>query len=220
VRQTAFDKQIILVDDGSTDGSADLLRRYENDDDVLVLRHPTNRGKGAALRTAFAEASGDYVLIQDADLEYDPADYARLLEPLIAGRADVVFGSRFAGSEPHRVLHFWHSLGNRLLTLLSNLTTGLNLTDMEVCYKIFRREVIARLTIEEDGFGVEPELTAKVAKLRGPDRKPLRVCEIGIAYYGRTYEEGKKIGPRDGLWAAWCILKYGRRGGEGVGFRV
>jgi len=167
-----------------------------------VLYHSENQGKGAALRTGFAAATGDVVLIQDADLEYDPRDYPKLLQPILEDRADVVFGSRFIGGESHRVLYFWHSLTNKALTLFSNILTDLNLTDMEVCYKVFRREVLQQITIEENRFGFEPEITAKVAKLG------CRIFEVGISYSGRTYSEGKKIGFRDGLRAIWCILKY------------
>jgi len=180
-----------------------VLESLDGQPRLRLITHERNRGKGAALRTGFAAAGGQAVLVQDADLEYDPADYPRLLAPLLDGRADVVFGSRFAGGQTHRVLYFWHAAGNRLLTLLSNMLTNLNLTDMECGYKVFRRSVLERITIREDRFGVEPELTAKVARLRVP------IYEVGIAYHGRTYEEGKKIGWRDGLRALWCIAKYG-----------
>ena len=205
-----IDKDILLVDDGSTDGTGELLRgalaaEWAASPHIRVLTHERNRGKGAALRTGFAQAAGSIVLVQDADLEYDPAEYPALLAPILSGRADVVFGSRFVGGQPHRVLYFWHSVANRLLTLASNMLTNLNLTDMEACYKVFRREVLAKITIEEDGFGVEPELTAKVAAMR------CRVFEVGVSYAGRTYEEGKKITWRDGVHALWCIAKYNLR---------
>ena len=199
------DAEIICVDDGSTDGTCELLRDKFEPRGVRVLVHERNQGKGAALRTGFAAATREVVIVQDADLEYDPKDYVQLLEPIAAGRADVVFGSRFAGGEPHRVLYFWHSLVNHGLTLLSNMLTNLNLTDMEVCYKVFRREVLEQIEIEENRFGFEPEITAKVAKLG------CRIYEVGVSYSGRTYEEGKKIGFRDGVWAVWCILKYNLR---------
>ena len=202
VRASPVEKEIILVDDCSTDGTRDTLRTLAAAGDLTVLYHDRNRGKGAALRTGIAAARGDAVVIQDADLEYDPQDYPKLLEPIRNGRADVVFGTRFSGGETHRVLYFWHALGNKFLTLLSNMLTNLNLTDMEVCYKLFRREVIQQIVIEEDRFGFEPEITAKVARLR------CRIYEVGISYAGRTYEEGKKIGWKDGVRALWCILKY------------
>ncbi|NOX29496.1 MAG: glycosyltransferase family 2 protein [Actinobacteria bacterium] len=197
--------EVIVVDDGSVDDTAARLTEITNGR-VCVISHTANRGKGAALRTGFATAAADYVVVQDADLEYDPAEYGELLGPLEAGLADVVYGSRFVSSRPHRVLYFWHSLGNRFLTLLSNMFTDLNLTDMETCYKAFRLEVIQSIEIEEDRFGFEPEVTAKVAN------KQLRVFEVGISYSGRTYDEGKKIGWRDGVRAVWCIIKYSRIG--------
>lgn len=194
--------EVVLVDDASGDGSREYLRTLEGTDRVRVLFHERNQGKGAALRTGFAAAAGDIVLIQDADLEYDPDDYPVLLAPILAGKADVVFGSRFLGG-PHRVLYFWHSVANKLLTLFSNMLNDINLSDMEVCYKVFRRELLQRISIESDRFGVEPELTAKVARLRA------RIYEVPVSYYGRTYEEGKKIGWRDGLAAFWWIVKFG-----------
>ena len=203
VRRVPIEKEIVAVDDCSTDATpARLAELAARGDDLRVILHDRNRGKGAALRTGFEAATGDVVIIQDADLEYDPFDYPRLLAPIVEGRADVVYGSRFAGGESHRVLYFWHSLGNRFLTLLSNMCTGLNLTDMETCYKVFRREVLDRIRIEENRFGFEPEVTAKVARLR------VRIYEVGVSYAGRTYEEGKKIGWKDGVRAVWCILKY------------
>jgi len=204
-------REIILVDDGSTDGTRDILAAMGRHPDVQVVLHDANRGKGAALRTGFARAGGDVVIVQDADLEYDPADYPRLLAPILADQADVVYGTRFTGGESHRVLYFWHSVGNRFLTLLSNMFTNLNLTDMEVCYKVFRRTVIDRIDLREDRFGFEPEFTAKMARLG------CRVYEVGIAYHGRTYAEGKKIQWKDGVRAIWVILKYGllvRRSGH------
>ena len=193
--------ELIVVDDGSTDGSAAILRE-KIAGRARVFFHERNRGKGAALSTGFAAATGDIVLVQDADLEYDPRDYARLLAPIVEGRADVVFGSRFVGGDAHRVLFFWHSVGNRFLTLVSNMFTNLNLTDMEVCYKAFRREVLQSLDLREDRFGWEPEITARVA------RRKCRVYEVGVSYSGRTYAEGKKIGWTDGVHALWCIVKY------------
>ena len=204
VRQSPYpDKEIIIVDDYSQDGTRDILRNEICKLVDKILYHDRNQGKGAALRTGIQAATGDLVIIQDADLEYDPNEYARLVEPIISNRADVVFGSRFLGGEPHRVLYFWHRVGNGVLTLMSNMFTNLNLTDMETCYKVFRREVIQGIKIEENRFGFEPEVTAKIAKL-----KELRIYEVGISYYGRTYAEGKKIGWRDGFRALWCIVKY------------
>lgn len=196
-------QQLVIVDDCSTDGTWEKLEPLAKDEPrVKLVRHPFNQGKGAALRTGFAEASSPFVIVQDADCEYDPAEYYRLLAPALAGKADVVFGSRFIGSDAHRVLFYWHSLGNKFLTTLSNMASGLNLTDMEVCYKMFRREIIQAVRIEENRFGFEPEITAKVAKLN------VRIYEVSVSYYGRTYAEGKKIGWRDGVHALWCILRY------------
>jgi glycosyltransferase involved in cell wall biosynthesis len=202
VERVELDKEIIIVDDYSTDGSREILQDLATRPDVKALYHERNRGKGAALRTGFAAARGDVIVVQDADLEYDPQEYRKLLRPILDGRADVVFGSRFLGGEVHRVLFFWHFVGNKLLTLLSNTFTNLNLTDMETGYKMFRADVLRQITIEEDRFGFEPEITAKVAKLR------CRIYEVGISYSGRDYSEGKKIGWIDGVRALWCIIRY------------
>ena len=209
VAATTLKAELVAVDDGSSDGSLEILRSLESEGLIdRVIVHDRNRGKGAALASGFAAATGDFIIVQDADMEYDPNEYRKLLEPILDDRADVVFGSRFLGGEPHRVLYFWHYVGNRFLTLLSNMVTNLNLSDMETCYKCFRREVLDGLVIEERGFGVEPELTAKVAAAGW------RVYEVGVSYSGRTYAEGKKIGWKDGIRAIYCILKYGvfRRG--------
>ena len=196
------DKEIIIVDDYSSDGTRDILRERIASQVDKVIYHERNQGKGAALRTGFKAATGDVVVVQDADLEYDPQEYPKLMEPILRDKADVVFGSRFMGGEPHRVVYFWHCVGNRFLTLFSNMLTNINLTDMETCYKMFRREVIQSITIEEDRFGFEPEITAKVARGR------YRIYEVGISYYGRTYAEGKKIGWRDGFRAIYAIVRY------------
>ena len=198
-----IDIELICVDDGSRDGSRETLASLQaRHPQIKVFLQPRNLGKGAALRRGIQEATGDFVLIQDADLEYDPKDYPLLLEPLIQGKADVVYGSRFMGGAPHRVLYFWHSVGNKVLTLLSNCLTNINLSDMETCYKVFRREIIQAIPLEENRFGFEPEITVKVAK------RHLRIYEVGISYQGRTYEEGKKIGWKDGVRALWVLLKY------------
>jgi glycosyltransferase involved in cell wall biosynthesis len=196
-------QQLVVVDDASTDGTWEQLQSATNGDArVTLVRHEQNQGKGAALRTGFAQAKATVVMVQDADLEYDPTEYYRLLIPILTGKADVVLGSRFLGAGAHRVLYYWHSVGNTLLTAFSNMATNLNLSDMEACYKVFRREIIQRIKIEENRFGFEPEVVSKVARLN------VRIYEVAISYYGRTYAEGKKIGWRDGLRALWCIFKY------------
>jgi glycosyltransferase involved in cell wall biosynthesis len=196
-------QQLVIVDDCSSDGTWEKLEPLAKDEQrVKLVHHSVNQGKGAALRTGFREATAPFVIVQDADCEYDPTEYYRLLVPALAGKADVVFGSRFIGSDAHRVLFYWHSLGNKMLTTFSNMASGLNLTDMEVCYKMFRREIIQKVKIEENRFGFEPEITAKVARMK------VRIYEVGVSYYGRTYAEGKKIGLRDLFRALWCIVKY------------
>ena len=198
------DKEIIVVNDCSTDTTKEKLERLDSQKKIdKLFHHSSNQGKGAALRTGIQTATGDVVIIQDADLEYDPNEYGLLVKPIIDGVADVVYGSRFISSTPHRVLYFWHKVGNSFITLLSNMFTNLNLTDIETCYKVFRREIIQSIKIEENRFGFEPEITAKIAKLE------LRIYEVGISYYGRTYKDGKKIGWKDGIRAIYCILKYG-----------
>lgn len=195
-------KEIIIVDDYSTDGTRDILKNEIASQVDKIIYHEKNQGKGAAIRDGIRAATGDLVIIQDADLEYDPNEYPRLIRPVLEGKADVVYGSRFIGDEPHRVLLFWHRVGNGFLTLLSNMFTNINLTDMETCYKLFKREIIQAIEIEENRFGFEPEVTAKISKTK------CRIYEVGISYYGRTYEEGKKINWKDGLRAIYCILKY------------
>jgi len=204
ILQVPIRKEIIVVDDGSTDGTGERLRRWESYEEVKVLRHPKNRGKGAALRTGFSQSTGQIIVIQDADLEYDPAEHLRLIQPIVDDVADVVYGSRFVSEGPHRVLYYWHYKANRIITTLSNMFTDLNLTDVETCHKAFRRDVINAIlpTLKENRFGIEIELTAKVA------RRGYRIYETGISYYGRTYQQGKKIGFRDALQAVWCILRY------------
>lgn len=203
----SIEKEIIIVNDCSTDETEKAIKNYIQQNTALTIcyiKHEVNKGKGAALHTGIAKASGEFLIIQDADLEYDPNEYNELLVPVVKGMADVVYGSRFVGSKPHRILFFWHTVGNKFLTFLSNMFTNLNLTDMETCYKLFRSDIIKNLKLKEKRFGFEPEVTSKIARI-----PKIRIYEVGISYYGRTYEEGKKIGWKDGFRAIYCILKYG-----------
>ena len=201
-------KQVIIVDDCSDDRTQEIANIYIQQNPTMEIhyfRHSFNKGKGAALRTGIAQASGEYLIVQDADLEYDPNEYNDLLKPVVEGYADVVYGSRFMGSNPHRILFFWHSIGNKFLTFLSNMFTNLNLTDIETCYKLFRTDLIQGIVLQENGFGFEPEVTAKMSRI-----PRVRIYEVGISYHGRTYEEGKKIGWKDGFWAIYCIIRYSK----------
>ena len=204
--ELGLEKELVIVNDASRDNTLVSLEPFRNNPRITIITHEINQGKGAALQTGFQTATGDIVIIQDADLEYDPTEYIKILRPIVDGKADVVFGSRFAGGEAHRVLYYWHYLGNKLLTLLSNMFSNLNLTDMETCYKAFRIGILRKITLQEKRFGFEPEITAKIAKLS--KKENVRIFEVGISYNGRTYEEGKKIGWKDGVRALWCILKY------------
>ncbi|WPR70198.1 glycosyltransferase family 2 protein [Flavobacterium sp. NG2] len=202
-----IDKEVVLINDCSTDCTEDAVKNFMHNNPNLTIsytNHDINQGKGAAIHTGIKKANGDFIIIQDADLEYDPNEYNILLKPILNGHADVVYGSRFIGGKPHRILFFWHTIGNKFLTFLSNMFTNLNLTDMETCYKLFRREIIQNIQLKEKRFGFEPEVTAKISKI-----KNIRIYEVGISYYGRTYDEGKKIGWKDGVWAIYCIIKYG-----------